>query len=38
MLSTAQKIEITGERGVYIAMHSKEKCDTKSKLAAKEMD
>jgi hypothetical protein len=36
VLTTAQKIEITGKRGVYTAMHSKEKHDTKSKLTAKE--
>jgi len=36
VLTTAQNIEIIGKRGVYTAMHSKEKHDTKSKLAAKE--
>jgi hypothetical protein len=30
VLTTAQKIEITREREVYIAMHSKEKYDTKA--------
>jgi hypothetical protein len=36
VLTTAQKIEIIGKRGVYTAMHSNEKHDTKSKLDAKE--
>jgi len=36
VLTTAQKIEIIGKRGVYIAMHSKEKHDIKRKLVAKE--
>jgi len=36
VLITAQKIEIICKRRVYTAMHSKEKHDTKSKLAAKE--
>jgi len=36
VLTTSQKTEIIGKRGVYTAMHSKEKHDTKSKLAAKE--
>jgi len=36
VLTTAQKIEIIGKRGVYTTVHSKEKHGTKSKLAAKE--
>jgi hypothetical protein len=36
VLTTAQKIEIISKREVYTAMHSEEKHDTKSKLAAKE--
>jgi hypothetical protein len=38
VLTIAQKVEMTSEREEYVAMHSKEKYNIKSKLAAKQRD